>query len=197
MRRVFSLLLTCSALLLFHDAAARHQSRGAEPQPPAPCDDSVRKELYGRFRENFKGGAEQKLEAYKAAKEYVCRCAEYDDVTLYLSNWMANYANPHYFYPNARAAAEAVAREDAKRPRCRCDEMREQLIKSLGERYRDETSEQNFKAAKKFLNICGDTRRPFDRHLRDWLGKYGRAVREFEEKRQKGEAPAKGPAKEP
>ena len=196
MRKVFSLLLTFSATLLVCAAAAHTPSRQAEPKPPAPCDDAVRKELYGRFRENYKGNAEQKLEAYKAAKEYVCRCAEYDDVTLYLSKWLAMYENHHHFFPDAQAAAEAVAREDAKRPRCRCDEMREQLIKSLRERYGGGHSGQNHETVTQFLNICGDVCRPVDRYLRDWVTKYENTVREFEEKQQKGEAPAKGPAKE-
>ena len=199
MRKVFSLFLTFSATFLFCVAAARTPSQQAEPKPPpAPCDDAVRKELYGRFRENYKGGAEQKAEAHKAAREYICRCAGYDDISLYVSRWLTGYENHHHFFPDAQAAAEAVAREDAKRPRCRCDEMREQLLKLLsGGRYREARAGQNHETARKFLDICGDVCRPVDRHLRDWVTKYDKAVLDFEEKQQqKGEAPAKGPAKE-
>ena len=156
MRRLFNLLFTFSALFLFCAAAQQPPSREAEPKLPTPCDEAVRKDLYGRFLENYKGNPEQKSEAYKAAKEYVCRC----------------------------------------------DELREQLSKSLLERGRErfeggERAGQDFETAKKFLSICGDTRRPFDRYLRDWVSKYGGVVREFEEKkRQDGEPAAKGPEKE-
>ena len=199
MRKVFSLLLTFSATLLFCAAAARTQSQQAEPKPPpAPCDDTLRKELYGRFRENYKGSAEQQMIAYKAAKEYVCRCGEYDDkVTTYLSNWLGRYDSSDYFYPNLQAAAEAVAREDAQRPRCRCDEMRAQLVSSLKGRVSGRDDSQKYdETVRKFLKLCGDSRRPIDRDLGEWLTKYDKAVREFEVKKQKGEAPAKVPLKE-
>lgn len=180
-----------------YEAAVRAPSGPAAPKlPPAPCDDSVRKEVYGRFLANFNGSVEQKSVAYRAAKEYVCRCAEYDYYTRYLSKWISLYENPHHIYPEGQAAAEAVAREDAERPRCRCDGMREQLVNSLREQYGHEHSQQNHETVKKFLDICGDTRRPIDRYLNEWLTKYDKSVREFEEKQQKGAAPAKGPARE-
>src|ERR1044072_827180 len=179
-----------------YEAAKSASSRQVEPKPPAPCDDAVRKELYGRFLNNYKGSPEQQLVAYKAADEYVCRCAEYDDVMLYLSTWIRKYARTDRAYPSLEAAAEAVAREVAALPHCRCDEMREQLLKSLRDSYGHEHSQQNHETVKKFLKICGDTRRPLDRYLGEWLTKYDKSVREFEEKQQKGEAPAKGPLKE-
>ncbi len=172
------------------------------PQPPdAPCDDTVREALFGRFKKNFKGSPKQQVEAYKAAKEYVCRCAEYDQPTLYLTKWMDFYANPHALRPAGPTAAEDAAAEDALRPRCRCDEMRVKLYDYLGERFRgpfrDERMRLNHETVKKFLEICGDTSRPIDRYFNDWVTKYDKAVREFEEKgRQSGEPPAKGPTKE-
>ena len=174
---------------------AGHEAAGRPS--PGPCDEATRARLYQRFRENYNGDAVRQEAAYDAAAEYVCRCAEYDQITLYVSTWIHKYASIDPAYPNPEAAAEAVAREDAKRPRCRCDEMREKLVNSLREQYGHEHSQQNHETVKKFLDICGDTRRPIDRFLGEWLTKYDKSVREFEEqKRQSSEAPAKGPAKE-
>src|SRR3712207_7542532 len=47
-------------------------------------------------------------------------CADYDKPTLYLSQWMDFYANPHALKPAGPTAAEDAAGEDALRPRCRC-----------------------------------------------------------------------------
>lgn len=189
-----------------HEAAVLASSLPAAPpgpkSPDAPCDDSVREVLFGRFRANYKGNPEQRMEAYEAAKEYVCRCADYDKPTLYLTKWIDFYTSPRHLHPEGWAAAGEVAREDAQRPRCLCDEMRVKLYDYLnerlqGERLRNERMQQNHETVRKFLDLCGDTTsQPIDRYLNDWLAKYDKAVREFEEKQQKGEAPAKGPAKE-
>jgi hypothetical protein len=84
------------------------------------------------------------------------------------------------------------------RLRRRCDEMREQLVNSLKGRVSGrDGSQQSDETVRKFLQLCGDTRRPLDRYLADWVEKYDKAVRKFEEKQQKGEPAAKGPEKEP
>jgi len=165
------------------------------PTKPRSCDVDTQAELYRHFLDNYKGSPEQQSEAYKTAKAFMCRCAEYDDITLYVSTWMKKYDSPDYFYPNAEAAT--VARADTERPRCRCDEMRDELVSSLKEQDGHERSQRNHDAVKKFLNICGDISRPIDRFLSEWLTKYDRAVRDFEEKkRQDAEPAAKGPTNE-
>src|ERR1044071_952407 len=173
-------------------------ARPVPKPPPAPCDEPVQAELYGRFRENFKGSFDQQMVAYKATKEYLCRCAEYDDkVTLYMRKWQHKYDSFDPYYASPEEAAEAVARADAQRPRCRCDEMREQLVNSLKGRVSGHDGSQRYdETVRKFLSLCGDTRRPIDRFLGEWLTKYDKSMREFDEKQQKkGEAPAKGAAK--
>lgn len=173
-------------------------ARTAPKPPPAPCDEPTQAELYERFRKNLRGSFDQQMDAYTATKEYLCRCAEYDDkVTLYMRQWQHRYDSFAPSYDSPEEAAAAVAREDAQRPRCRCDELREQLVNSLKGRASGRDGSQRYdEAVRRFLSLCGDTRRPIDRFLGEWLTKYDKSMREFDEKQKKGAAPAKGPGKE-
>jgi hypothetical protein len=98
-------------------------------------------------------------------------------------------------YEAVRLASSQTVAPPPPKP---CDERRAELRKQLlvTDRYGDERSKQNFEAAREFLRDCGDENNAFDRFVSDRVAKYEKAVREFEEKQRKGEAPAKEPKRQ-
>ena len=160
-----------------------------------PCDAETRDELYEHFVRNYKGSPTQQYEAFVTAKEYLCRCADADEkMTLFVKNWLLKTHGHQDIYDVSAANA---GDGDAK-PRCRCDEMRDEFLKSSngGGSQTPDRQRDVYEASKKYLSVCGGKDERFDAFIRNWLEKYDRAVREFEEKRKAAEAPAQGPTKE-
>lgn len=161
----------------------------------APCDEQTMGGIYEHFLRNYKGGPAQQKEAFVTGKEYLCRCADFDDkITLFVKSWLHKFESRQEV--NGASALPAPL-WDAP-PRCRCDVMRDELskltIKGLSE-YGGEHGKDIYETVGKFLRVCGDRREKIDLFFFDWVEKYDKAVREFEEKRKAEGSPAKGPTR--
>jgi hypothetical protein len=154
---LFMLLLACSAA---HAQPARPRERSARCRAAAlkylgPSPD--KKHLTVEQEEDYE---------YRGMKKYLTACGNSgDDLTRRIRQEVAGH--------------DAAARA--------CGERRAELSKRLHApgRYSDERIRQNFEAAREFLRVCRDEREAFDLYLSEWVGKYEKAVREFEEKRRK------------
>lgn len=60
----------------------------------------------------------------------------------------------------------------------------------------EQQSRVEYDEGRKYLSVCGGKDERFEAFIRNWVEKYDKAVREFEEKRKAAEPPAKDPAKE-
>jgi hypothetical protein len=175
----------------------RRYSQAPFPPPPPqskPCDEATKSALHQRFLKNYDGDADRQKEASEAAKEYLCRCADYDAASEFIGDWLRKRERPA-----ATDAQTSGAAADGAKPRCRCDEMREEMLRLTKEGmsgYDDGRGRNSYETATKFLRVCGDRREKFDRFVYDWVEKYEKVVREFEERQKAAEPPAKDPAKE-
>lgn len=75
-----ALLASALALLTYAHAPASAQ-RGAEEQAA----------LYQKFLDNFKGGVEEQKVAHEAAREYLRKYSDRDEVGSYLKKWVTKY----------------------------------------------------------------------------------------------------------
>lgn len=189
MRKVFSplpvlfmLLLACVAA---HAQPARPQQR---PERDARCRRAAMRYVHPSPDKKHLTVEQEEDYEYRGMKKYLAVCGDSDDeFTLRIKHAVVSY----------EAARLASSQPAAPPPPKSCDQRRAELGKTLRGRFRgDERAKQNYEAAREFLRDCGDKKEAFDRYLSNWVEKYEKAAREFEEKRQNGEPPAKGPAKE-
>jgi hypothetical protein len=164
--------------LLCACAAAHAQPAHAPSEPSARCRAASLKYLGpSPDKKHLTVEAEDDYE-YRGMKKYLRVCGNSDDdLTRRIKQEVASH--------------EAAARS--------CDERRTELLSQFRapSRLTDEHSKQNFEAAKEFLRDCRDESEPFDRYVSNWVSKYEKAIREFEEKkRQDGDPTTKGPARE-
>ncbi|MBV9924540.1 MAG: hypothetical protein JOZ96_05810 [Acidobacteria bacterium] len=179
MRKFFSPLPPLFMLLLA--CAAAHAQPARQPQRPersARCRRAATLYIHpSPDKKHLTVGQEDEYE-YRGLKKYLRVCGDSDDeFTRRITQEVANH--------------EAALRA--------CGERRAELRKRLmgPGRRTEEGAQQDFEAARDFLRACRDEDEKFDLYLFEWVTKYEKAVREFEEKkRQNGEPPAKEPTKE-
>lgn len=109
---VFATLVTVFALPSYaQDAAAPAQT----PAATGPCAEADAKNaLYTKFRETFKGNAEQQKTAYESGKEYLGKygaCTDPADVQIikYIQNWVNKYEEATLVFNCQKAANETPA----------------------------------------------------------------------------------------
>lgn len=108
---VFTALVTVFALPSYAQAAAPAQT----PAPTGPCAEADAKAtLYNKFRETFKGTAEQQKTAYETGKEYLGKygtCTDPADVQIikYVQNWVGKYEDATLVFNCQKAANETPA----------------------------------------------------------------------------------------
>jgi hypothetical protein len=175
MRTAVRLILLCVSLTLLACAAraqpARHSARDARCKAAANRFISVISDKAHRTVEY------QSRVTYNEGRKYLSRCGDLDD----------NFT---------RSVKDAVENHEAAR---RCVEMRDALSRLVREGmsgYGEEHGKHIYEASEKFLRVCGGKDERFDAFIRNWVEKYDKAVREFEEKRKAEESPAKDPTRE-
>jgi hypothetical protein len=108
---VFAALVTVFALPSYAQDAAAAQT----PAAAGPCAEAEAKAaLYGKFRENFKGTAEQQKVAYESGKEYLNKygsCTGEADLPIikYIQGWIAKYETATLEFNCTKAANETPA----------------------------------------------------------------------------------------
>jgi hypothetical protein len=186
MRKLFRPLPALLLLLLACAAAHAQPSRGREGGPRAVrCPDDAMWLIHPSADKEHLTVEQEGDYEYGQKVKYLAVCGgSNDDFTRRVRQEVAGRGDA----AGAGAAGAGV----------NCDEMLSELRKGLARsaRYEGGRAAQNYEPAKEFLLICGDARRPFDRYLGEWVAKYDKAVRESDEKRRKGKAHSKGPAKE-
>lgn len=81
-------ILTLSAVAAASALSASAQQPAAAAQDPAAA--KVCADLYTKWRENYKGTAEQQKSAYDAGKEYLSKCPN-DEYVSYVQKWVPKY----------------------------------------------------------------------------------------------------------
>lgn len=110
---VFTALVTVFALPSYaQDAAA---APAQTPAPSGPCTEADAKNaLYSKFRETFKGAADQQKVAYESGKEYLSKygtCTDPADkqIIAYIQNWVNKYEEATLVFNCQKAANETPA----------------------------------------------------------------------------------------